>query len=81
MNAKEQIAALTAEVNKAVTVEKSAKALIDGFNDRLKSAVDAALANGATAEELQPLTDLGTALDGASDDLATSVTANTPAAA
>lgn len=80
MNAKEQIAALTAAVNKATTVEKSAEALINGFGDRLTAAVNEALANGATPEELQPLTDLGTALDAESDALAAAVQANTPAA-
>jgi len=80
MNAKEQIAALTAAVNKATTVEKSAEELINGFSARLTAAVNEALANGATAEELQPLTDLGTALDTESDALAAAVQANTPAA-
>lgn len=75
--AKEEIAALTAQVNKATTVEKSAEVLINGFAQRLTDAVQAALANGATAEELQPLADLGVALDTESDALAAAVQANT----
>lgn len=80
MNAQEQIAELTAAVTKATTVEKSAEALISGFGSRLDAAVQAAVANGATAEQLQPVTDLGTALDAESDALSAAVTANTPAA-
>lgn len=80
MKAQEQIAELTAAVTKATTVEKSAEALISGFGSRLDAAVQAAVANGATAEQLQPVTDLGTALDAESDALSAAVTANTPAA-
>jgi len=70
---------LTAAVTKAVTVETSAQALIEGFGARLQAAIDTALANGATAEELAPLSELGTALDTESDALAAAVAANTPA--
>ena len=80
MTGKEQVTALTTEVTNATTVMASAETLIDGFSARLTAAVDAALANGATAEELQPLTDLGSALDAESGKLAAAVTANTPAA-
>jgi hypothetical protein len=78
--ASEQIAALTAQVNRATTVEKSAQSLIEGIQSRIDNAVAAAIANGATAEQLQPVSDLGTALDSESDALAAAVTANTPAA-
>lgn len=71
------LADLTAQVTKATTVETSAQALIDGFGAKLQAAIDAALANGATGAELQPLKDLGTALDTESDALAASVAANT----
>lgn len=80
MTGAEQIAQLTAQVNKANTVEKSAQTLIEGIKARIDSAVSAALANGATQEQLQPLSDLGTALDTESDSLAAAVQANTPAA-
>lgn len=78
--AKQTIDDLTAQVTKATEVEKSAQILIEGFGQRLTDAVNAALANGATAEELAPLTELGKALDAESDALAAAVVANTPAA-
>ena len=80
MTAKEQIAALTAEVTRATTVEKSAELLIAGIQARVEAAVTAAIANGATAEELQPVSDLGKSLDTETDALAAAVGANTPAA-
>lgn len=79
-NASEQIATLTAQVNKAKTVELSAQTLIEGIKARIEAAVSEALAAGATAEQLQPLSDLGTALDTESDALQTAITANTPSA-
>lgn len=79
-SATDQIAALTAEVTAATTVEDSAITFIDGVPGLITSAVNAALANGATSEQLQPLTDLGAALQAKSDALAAAVTANTPAA-
>lgn len=78
--ATEQIAALTAQITKATTVEKSAELLINGFSTRLAAAIAAAVANGATVEQLQPVSDLGTALDAESDTLSAAVVANTPAA-
>jgi hypothetical protein len=71
---------LTATVTRATTVETSAAELINGFSARLQAAVDAALANGATAAELAPVSDLATALDTESDALAAAVAANTPSA-
>ena len=47
--------ALTTEVTDAITVMDGATTLILGFNDRLTAAVAAALANGATAEQLAPI--------------------------
>lgn len=70
---------ITNAVTKATTVEASAQALIEGFAARLQTAVDAAVANGATADQLQPVSDLATALDTESDALQAAVTANTPA--
>ncbi len=80
MTAQEEIAALTASVTKATTVQSSAKLLIDGFQARLDAAVAASQANGATVAQLQPLVDLSAAMDSGSDALAASITANTPAA-
>ena len=74
------LADLTAEIQKATTVEASATALISGIADRIAAAVAAAIANGATAAELAPVADLGKTLDAQSDALQAAVTANTPAA-
>lgn len=54
----------------------SAIALINGIAARIQAAIDAALANGATAEELQPLSDEVVALKAKSDALAAAVAAN-----
>ena len=70
---------LKAEVENDVTVMGSATKLINGFAARLQAAVDAALANGATAEQLAPVTDEVAALKAGSADLAAAVQANTPA--
>lgn len=71
---------LKKEVEADVTVMGSATKLINGFAARLQAAVDAALANGATAEELAPVTDEIAALNAGSSELATAISANTPAA-
>jgi ABC-type transporter Mla subunit MlaD len=71
---------LAAQVTNITTVAGSAKALIDGFGARLQAAVDAAVAGGATAEELAPVQAEVDALSAAATDLAASVAANTPAA-
>ena len=47
--------ALTAEVTNDMTVMGSATTLITGFAARQQAAVEAALGNGATAEELVPV--------------------------
>lgn len=79
MAAQEILDALAAQVEKNKTVEGSAAVLINGFSARLQAAVDAALANGATAEQLAPITDEVTALNSSATDLAAAVAANTPA--
>ena len=73
------LAALTAQVAASTSVDASAKILIDGFAGKLAAAVAAAAAAGATPQQLQQLTDLGTALKTSSDALAASVAANTVA--
>lgn len=77
MTGTEQIAALTAEVTAATTVEDSAIAFINGVPGLIATAVQESIANGATTEQLQPLTDLGTALQVKSDALAEAIVANT----
>jgi len=57
-------------------VVDSATALINSFATRIQAAVDAAIGNGATAEQLQPVTDEVTALKAKSDALAAAVAAN-----
>jgi len=69
--------ALAAAVNKATTVEASATTLISGIAARVQAAVDAALSNGATAEELAPIQAEVDALNASADALATAVQANT----
>jgi len=71
---------LEAQVKATTDVEDSATALINGIAGRIQAAVDAALANGATAAELQPVTNEVAALKAASDALSAAVIANTPAA-
>lgn len=75
-----QLDALTTEITNATTVEDSATALINGIAAQIAAAVQAALANGATAAEIQPVADLGTQLQAKSDALQAAITANTPAA-
>ncbi len=72
---------LTAQVGATTTVIDSAVALINGIQTRIDDAVKAAIANGATAEQLAPLADLSTTLKNEDDKLAAAVAANTPAAA
>lgn len=71
---------LDAAVTNATTVQASAAALIRGISSRVQTAVDAALANGATAAELAPVQAEVDALKASSDDLSAAVSENTPAA-
>lgn len=70
---KDQIAANT-------QVEASAALLINGIAGRIQSAVDAAIENGASAEDLAPVTEEIAALQQSATALSSAVTANTPAA-
>lgn len=67
---------LKAQVDATVGVEASAVAALNGVAARIQAAVDAALANGATAAQLQPVQDEVNALKASSDALATAVAAN-----
>jgi hypothetical protein len=71
---------LKQEVTDTVGVMESAKVFIDGSNARMQTAVDSALANGATAEQLAPVTDEIAAMKAERDALAASIAANSPAA-
>jgi hypothetical protein len=70
------VGTLTAEVTETIGVIQSAVVLINGFKSRQEAAIAAALANGATEAELQPLYDLNVALDTESSALAAAVLAN-----
>jgi hypothetical protein len=68
---------LQAAVERSTTVTESAVTLIGGIAGRIQAAVDKAIANGATAEQLQPVSAEVDALNAASDALAAAVQANT----
>lgn len=74
--AKAVIDDVVAATVKAQGAMLSATALINGFSDKLKQAIADALENGATAEELAPLSDLDDQLNASSDELAAAVAAN-----
>jgi hypothetical protein len=67
---------LIAQIQAAEGIEDSATAFITGEAGRMQAAVDAALANGATAAQLQPVTDEVAALKTKSDALAAALAAN-----
>lgn len=71
---------LTAQVTAATTVETSAVTFINGIQALIDAAVAQALANGATAEQLQPVSDLSTQMQTESDALAAAIQAHTPGA-
>jgi hypothetical protein len=73
------LAALDAEVTRATSVQASAAVLIRGIAGRIQAAVDAALAGGATAEQIAPVQAEVDALKASSTDLEAAVTANTTA--
>jgi hypothetical protein len=64
------------EITAIEGVDDSAIAFISGIAARIQAAVDAALANGATAEQLQPVVDLGVEAKAKSDALAAAIAAN-----
>lgn len=71
---------LADQVSATQQVEAAAVTLISGFAGRQQAAVDAAIANGATAEQLAPIQAEVDAMKASSDALAAAITANTPAA-
>jgi len=68
------------EMTNATTVEDSAIAFINSVPQMISGAVAKAIENGATAEQLQPVADVGTQLQAKSDALQAALTANTPQA-
>ena len=67
---------LTQETRDTIGVMDSAKTLIEGIGDRISAAVDRAIGNGATEEQLEPFIDLVQALAIARGALASAVAAN-----
>ncbi len=67
---------LAAAVTSAKGAMESATTLINGIAAKIQAAVDAALANGASAADLAPVTQLVTDLNTDSAALAASVAAN-----
>lgn len=70
-------AAVTAETDQS----KAAVLFMNGIAERQQAAIDQALANGATAEELAPITAMNAELVASKDALAAAIVANTPATA
>lgn len=71
---------LAAQVQANIDAEASAITVLNGIAGRVQAAVDAALANGATAEQLAPVTDEVTALNASAAALGAAIVASTPAA-
>ena len=67
-----------ASVEEATTVIESAIVLVNKIPALIEQARTAALENGATAAQLQPLSDLSAALRSKAQELADAVVANTP---
>ena len=67
---------LIAATDKAEGAMESATVLINGIAARVQAAVDAALANGATAEELAPVQDEVDQLNAGADALSAAVASN-----
>jgi hypothetical protein len=74
------LADLGARVQANSDATSSAVQLISGIPAMIKTAVDAALAAGATPQELTAISDLGATIQANADKLGAAVTANTTAA-
>ncbi len=70
------LADLTAAVTNIVGVAQSAEAALNGVAARIQAAIDAALANGATAAELAPVQAEVDGLNAEATALAAAVAAN-----
>lgn len=68
---------LKARIAAATSQETSAAAFIHGIPGLIANAVEAAMANGATAEELAPFDDLNEALNAATEELQAAMLENT----
>jgi hypothetical protein len=70
------LTSMIATIQAVEGVVESATSFINGFAKRLQDAVDAALANGATAAELKPVQDEVDAAKAKADTLAAAIAAN-----
>ncbi len=77
MAAKDTLDALAAAVTKTTDVEQAAIEALNGVAARIQTAVEAALANGATAEQLAPVQAEADSLNAKADALAAAIVANT----
>lgn len=71
------ITALGTKVSALTSVVASTKELLKGLRDQLAAAIEAAKNAGATAAQLQSLTDLTATLGAQEDDLAAAVAQGT----
>jgi len=71
---------LVAQATVNESVEDSAVIVLNGLQARIDAAVQAALAGGATADQLSAVTQISTDLKSHADAMAAAVAANTPAA-
>jgi hypothetical protein len=76
----DKIAALQTAVSAETTVEQSAITLLNGIPAMIDAAVANAQTQGATAQQLQAIQDVATAITDNAAKLGAAVTANTPAA-
>ncbi len=67
---------LTDQVTNTTGVEQSAITFINGMQALIDAAVAAALENGATAEQLQPVSDVSNAMAAKSQELADAIVAH-----
>jgi prophage DNA circulation protein len=74
------ITTLTGKVTVLTSTVDGAEATLAGLKAALDKAIADAANSGATAAELQSLTDLSTAIDQQSSELAAAIAANTPSA-
>lgn len=71
---------LVAQATVNESVEDSAVIVLNGLQARIDAAVQAALAGGATADQLAPVAQISADLKAHADALAAAVAANTPSA-
>ncbi len=64
------------QIKETVGVIDSAITFINGVSDMIKKAVEAAIGNGATADELAPFTELEASLQAQKEKLAAAIAAN-----